>query len=419
MAEPLTYSHHDIQRYLQHKMPPQEMHDFEKALMNDPFLADAIEGFSAGDPAVSATHLELIENELTNTKEEARIVPLISKRTTWWKVAAIVLVVVFAGILTYSVVTDRSTKESSMAATNSEASPFANGNDTVSAANEQPLASVKPPSPANVFEDRSAPVIQPGKQPSIAYQPPPVQAYEQLDTATTYEVQEEAALMAASARMSKATTNEAASAKMLRQQSAAAQQGQNEFEGTVIDETGEAIPFASIRADNGRTSTVADAKGNFSLKAEDSVVKVNVQSPGYSAATAEIMSNRPANIKLALQQQTLSDEVVIGMGTKKKRTIIAHQAGGSSVAEPVGGWKNFQQYLDGVASSTSTSKDDGEAAEDIVLEFSIDNRGRPADIKALEKSNKKKSQKAIKILHEGPNWTTPEKDKKVKVIITL
>jgi hypothetical protein len=35
MAETHTYSHDDIQRYLQRKMSSQEMHDFERALMNE------------------------------------------------------------------------------------------------------------------------------------------------------------------------------------------------------------------------------------------------------------------------------------------------------------------------------------------------------------------------------------------------
>lgn len=38
MAETQTYSRTEIQRYLQHKMSAQEMYEFEKTLMNDPFL---------------------------------------------------------------------------------------------------------------------------------------------------------------------------------------------------------------------------------------------------------------------------------------------------------------------------------------------------------------------------------------------
>jgi len=418
MAEPFTYHHPDIQRYLQHKMSPQEMHEFEKALMNDPFLADAIEGFSAGDQVLAEIHLSSIETALNDKHEKARVVPIASQKATWWRVAAIVLVVIFAGALTYSVVNNRSSKESSMAVATSETPAIIKQNDTISAA-DQPLASVQALPEKKIFEDHRAPVIRSEQQPSIADQPPPVKDEEQEDMAMTYEMEERAALTAASARMSKAKTNEAASATMLRQQSQAAQQAQNEFKGKVADETGEPIPFASIRVDNGNTSTVSDAKGNFSLKAADSVVKVSVQSSGYAAATAEILSDKPANITLGTQQQSLSEVVIIGMATKKKRGVTAAQADSSLAAEPAGGWKRFQQYLNHSVDSLKTTEDLEEVIEDIVLEFSIDNHGRPTDIKALKEANKIKSEKAIEILGKGPKWSTKKKDKKVKVIIAL
>ena len=39
-----NYTSADIQQYLDGKMDAAEMHAFEKALMDDPFLADAMEG---------------------------------------------------------------------------------------------------------------------------------------------------------------------------------------------------------------------------------------------------------------------------------------------------------------------------------------------------------------------------------------
>jgi hypothetical protein len=43
----INYSAEDIERYLKGKMSAKEMHDMEKAALQDPFLADAIEGFSS------------------------------------------------------------------------------------------------------------------------------------------------------------------------------------------------------------------------------------------------------------------------------------------------------------------------------------------------------------------------------------
>ena len=39
----------DIEQYLQGKLSPAEMHALEKAAVQDPFLADAIEGYQSAD----------------------------------------------------------------------------------------------------------------------------------------------------------------------------------------------------------------------------------------------------------------------------------------------------------------------------------------------------------------------------------
>jgi hypothetical protein len=103
MAEPHTYSQVDIMRYLQHKMSPGEMHHFEKALMNDPFLADALEGFSVSDQALATEHIASIERELNSDDQKAKVIRISTQKTAWWKVAAIILVIVSAGAVTYSV----------------------------------------------------------------------------------------------------------------------------------------------------------------------------------------------------------------------------------------------------------------------------------------------------------------------------
>ena len=61
MAEPSThinYTFEDIQRYLQGKMSAAEMHEIEKAALQDPFLSDAIEGYREVPSSYSATTSE-------------------------------------------------------------------------------------------------------------------------------------------------------------------------------------------------------------------------------------------------------------------------------------------------------------------------------------------------------------------------
>src|SRR4051812_49026369 len=102
MADTQQYGHQEILRYLQQQMSSQEMHDFEKALMDDPFLADALEGFVASNKELAGKHLLQIERELTGSNEKARVVPMPGRKNGWWKVAAIILIVSSVTILTFS-----------------------------------------------------------------------------------------------------------------------------------------------------------------------------------------------------------------------------------------------------------------------------------------------------------------------------
>ncbi|MGI8636513.1 MAG: hypothetical protein ACR2KZ_14040, partial [Segetibacter sp.] len=103
MPKTPLYNYIDIQRYLQHKMSSQEMHEFERALMNDSFLADAMEGFSTVEASLAERHLQEIETLITGEQQKAKVVPLTAQKTVWWRVAAVILLVVSAGAITYSV----------------------------------------------------------------------------------------------------------------------------------------------------------------------------------------------------------------------------------------------------------------------------------------------------------------------------
>src|SRR3954447_6288889 len=105
MGDTRAYGNGDIDRYLKQKMAPQEMHDFEKALMDDPFLADAVDGYIASDPALAQKHLSDIETELRSEKEESPVVAFPRQKGLWLKVAAAVGVIATAGVLTYSLLT--------------------------------------------------------------------------------------------------------------------------------------------------------------------------------------------------------------------------------------------------------------------------------------------------------------------------
>jgi hypothetical protein len=94
MSEAQKYTAEDIRLYLEGKLLPSQMHALEKAALNDPFLADALEGmehlndqqkFSADVQELNARLHERVKN-----KERK----LISADNIWWKAAAILFIII-------------------------------------------------------------------------------------------------------------------------------------------------------------------------------------------------------------------------------------------------------------------------------------------------------------------------------------
>src|SRR3954449_8225347 len=97
----INYSAEDIERYLKGGMSAKEMHDMEKAALKDPFLADAIEGYSNASFVESQKHLNEISTALQTQKEETKVVPLHTKSFYWWRVAAMIILVLGVGVVSW------------------------------------------------------------------------------------------------------------------------------------------------------------------------------------------------------------------------------------------------------------------------------------------------------------------------------
>ena len=183
MADIQTYSHNDIQCYLQQQMSPQEMHDFEKMLMDDPFLADALEGFSASNAAVTEKHLAEIESELTDGRQKSKVVAMPLQKTIWWKVAAVILVVAAGAAFSYSLLQQSDEKKNiAQQSAPTEATKMVAKADSIGPA-EKPLAQadVLPKKKLSKKHLNTSPIIKEEKEVLItAARPPKMKADSQV-----------------------------------------------------------------------------------------------------------------------------------------------------------------------------------------------------------------------------------------------
>jgi hypothetical protein len=95
----------DIERYHKGLLSHKERHDLEKAALDDPFLADALEGYAVTGVDAKADIIAL-KNRLAEKTTQAKVVPLHSGKRSfpWFRVAAMVILVAGAGVLGYQLV---------------------------------------------------------------------------------------------------------------------------------------------------------------------------------------------------------------------------------------------------------------------------------------------------------------------------
>lgn len=95
-----NYSAADIERYHKGLMTAAEMHAMEKAALEDPFLADAMEGYTYTDEA--AAEIEDISLRLEKrVNKGAKLVPIGKPRYNWLKAAAIFVIVAGGSFMAY------------------------------------------------------------------------------------------------------------------------------------------------------------------------------------------------------------------------------------------------------------------------------------------------------------------------------
>ncbi|MBK5271980.1 MAG: hypothetical protein JJE22_13285, partial [Bacteroidia bacterium] len=104
----------DIEKYHKGQLSAKERHDLEKAALDDPFLADALEGYAVTGVDISADVTEL-KKRLSERVREAKIIPISSVRSRssfpWLKIAAIIILMGGAGLLTYQFVFNSKSKD--------------------------------------------------------------------------------------------------------------------------------------------------------------------------------------------------------------------------------------------------------------------------------------------------------------------
>jgi hypothetical protein len=421
----INYTIEDIERYLNGGMSAKEMHDMEKAALQDPFLADAIEGYSEASIQQSQKHLNEINALLQKEKEEAKVVIMPVRSFQWWKVAAMIILVAGVGAFSWYLagLNKPAADAHNVAIVKENKAPAMDSNarilnyDTTALLAQQKAATPNKQS-TKPNHHKEEPVAFENKAAAFEKDTNKV-VIDDVAATKSDSVQFLIAQTAPGTEIAKADTKSAKVFTPLEGRVVGLMNNNaalNQFSGVVLDNRNQPVPGALVNTTDKR-AVVTDNNGYFRMLAPDSTLQVFVSSVGYETTKTNLSPGIANRVAIEPSRQSLSDVVITGYGARKKEIRRTYRNADS--AYPAGGWESFQEYVYKKMNMPFDSSSNAIITTHgaVEIEFSINEAGNPYNFNILQSSGKENDERAINTLKEGPRWITSKKNKKGKVVI--
>jgi hypothetical protein len=455
----ITYSSADIEKYLKGELTPTERHQLEKASLDDPFLADALEGYS-NTPVNIQADLNELSRRLKKEEQQAKVVPMVTASRTgfpWLRAAVMIAVIAVAGWMVSEFAFNKKTPDIAHS-NNSEPvkkteTPSSNETnarpDTIAAGNsnsndevavQKPIPSestYKQPTTSRKDADKTDNTGEVEIKPIV--DEPLAQSTVTPDSRIEEEkLKREKELTAKSAQQEVLSNNQGRAviipptdnalktdnniAKANTKNTQEKQEPQpdynnvNVFQGQVLDANNNALPFVNITNAKDNVGTYTDARGNFTLVSTDSVLSVNVRSLGYEN-TKTVLSNENEINQIQLQEDRSMTARVLD--TVKRNLSRARGNMKFEEPEPADGWDYYDSYLVNNLNVPETfeRKLTQQGGGEVELSFEVNKHGEPINIKIEKSLCDKCDEEAIRLVKEGPKWKRKAKKGRTKVLV--
>ena len=426
-----SYTAADIEKYQRGLLSPSQMNELEKAALDDPFLADALEGFGATPVNISSDVSELkkkLEERVSETKVTA-IAPTGSS-FKWWKVAAAALLLGGLGYFVFEISTGIKSKEVATLE-KKQNQPQPSMDDSTKIQNALPDSILKSNSSQHVMPDKEIGATKIPKEKSISNESlnSETNKADNLAAETTRPTQPaqndkvendslhapRSSAFVAPAAIEKYEVTAAARQKegsLYPKKEPDDRQQENYFSGRIKDANNNPLPFANITNTRDNVGTYADAQGRFTLVSPDSVLDVQVRSVGFENGKVQLKKNVASNDVVLQESRNLPEKVLSFQKTdtsRSKRANIQFEE-----LEPADGWNNYNTYLANNVNVPAGVADKEATKGQVQLSFEVNLQGDPINIKVEKSLCGKCDEEAVRVVKQGPKWK--KKSKKAKRI---
>ncbi len=379
----------DIERYYNGQMIAAERHALEKAALDDPFLADALEGYAFTTTPVA--DVKAIKERLEEKVPKRGVVPFLPKTYKWLQIAALFLVLAGAGWYLYRY-SFNSKREIALSKPSRQKQKETVTNNRIA-------------------DSLNAPTME-----------TPTSTEEVTVTQTAVSSREDKSSQ--KKQVFKATTgnktehDQVASAPVINQ---SAPSTNNNALQTDVNENRNLAKgtLANSNKDASYNATTSARINNSKPSIENNVVKSADSSSGLVAAQGRMQgvsaSHDTVHVDVVMQQSKEMNEVeVVGFGAKKKAEAAPPSARFEEL-EPAEGWSNFNDYVAQNLKEPQEIKEK-KVSGDVELSFDVNKEGEAVNIKVEKSLCSTCDEEAIRLLKEGPKWKK-KKAKKGKIAI--
>ena len=422
----IVYTATDIQKYLSGKLTPAEMHAIEKAALEDPFLAEAMEGYEAMRTKNSEKELAFLKNQFS-PEASGKVIPLKTvNRFTSLKIAAAVLVILGGISITYLLTAPGTGDNKSIAKTVTrqdtvvQTVPETREVDTI-ASIAKTGRSTPPATPAIV-----PPVVRTDQEviqdTQLIYRPEILEKKDTRQISGGGYVRDQ---QASQPSQNPSTSNNAVTFSQEKSEAQAVatnrlddkRQLENftkqtnqvtlkSFAAQVVGPDNTPLPFANVSVVNKEVGTYADARGNFRLVAADSAITVEIKSAGYLPRNITLKSDgSPNRIVLAeddveLKEKTMVAGKVVPADRKRRAVLVPDSV---INVEPADGWNNYDTYITNnlsIPTEILQKKVHGE----VEVSFEVESNGAITNMKVDKSLCQDCDEAALRVIKDGPRW---------------
>ncbi len=425
----------DIEKYLKGELSPADRHRLEKLALNDPFLAEALEG--AAEINAENFHHDL---DQLHSKLDKRIAEKGKSSSGWFwpmRIAAGVLLLICSSYLVYFFITNDTTNDLALNETEDtipvqEEAPSTlmdsvivteprEKNKESIASNNQPLKKENPqPQPVPLAKkdktvvtketeaDDQSLEIKPLAEPvaGIAMnEKPPVEISKGKIEEIKIEAKPEATSRAKKVAIPPGAT--IPEQENLRNGFMAEKADHRVIKGKVVDvEDGAPLPGVNVIVKGTTTGTMTDLEGNYQIQIEDTDHALVFSFIGLETKEEKIDGSQ-VNVQMEQDVSELSEVVVTGYGYDNN-DIFTNTLSDYVAAEPEGGFKAYKIYLEDNLHYPIQAIENKVQGK-VTVRFDISPTGVISDFQVTKGIGFGCDEEAIRLIRQGPKWSAPRR----------